>query len=122
MYSAISHATILSAILGNTEELPGGRFHASFIFNIDAVSCLVGGVPGNMTVRMAEGSTAALRKLGRSPSATIQQGKERGIKQFYVTSPDGFLLVAKLLSRTTTSSLYHSTVSPSTLEAMSYGC
>ncbi len=46
---------------------------------------------------MAAGSTAALKKLGRSPSVTLHQGKQRGVKQFYASAADGYLLVAVVI-------------------------
>eukprot|EP00981_Chlorochromonas_danica_P013927 scaffold7106_cov217-Ochromonas_danica.AAC.1 len=90
MYGAISHAVISHAILQPSLDKPFGRIKHCFMFNVDAVSCVIG-ESTSAKVRLVRGSNEYLKQVNRSPSKTVKQEKRRAVKQLYVTSADGYL-------------------------------
>ncbi len=93
MFNSISHAAVTTAIFEPTADRPFGRFEARNVYNIDAVSTMIGDQI-NTSVRMAVGSKEILKKAGRSPSIKHNKPQGRTVKQFYLTSADGFVRVA----------------------------
>jgi hypothetical protein len=81
-FNAIVNAAMLYAVLDPTDENPDGRFRPELVSNHDAMSVVIGRPAKNKRVYMPEGSTAALKALGRSPSRLSRPGerKERSIK------------------------------------------
>lgn len=93
-FGNISHAVMTSAILDN-RTIPMG-----LIFNVDAVTSLIGG-SSKSRVRIAASSAEELKSCNRSPSKKEDTTKQRGVKQFYLTSADGQLRCAVILLKDT---------------------
>jgi hypothetical protein len=110
MYAAVSHASILHAILqpvnGDTTQC---RIEPRLKFNMDEVSCLIG-KKGVTRVRLAEGSKKALQNINRSPSQKENLKKCCGVKQLYLAAADGTLRAAIVIikdSKIQNYELYH---------------
>ena len=98
MFGAISHAVISAAIQNPIGFCDGRvqRIKPYNCYNIDAVSSFAGSKL-NYRVRCAAGTKASLKKKGLSISINKDKEKQRVIKQLYVTSSDGYVLVAVIL-------------------------
>ena len=103
-YSAISLICIVFAVqnmrvpqVDMSTEL---RIKPRYFFNFDAVTSVIGEVE-DRPVYLPESARKTLKelKLGVSAAFSCSSAKRRGIKQLYLTSADGWLLVAVIIIR-----------------------
>ena len=70
------------------------KFHmVRLCFNMDGVATLTGGNM-NQHVRLVKGATKAMKAKSLSVWIANERTQQRGVKQYYVTAADGFLLSA----------------------------
>ena len=75
--NAVTNATMLYAIIEPTEDKPKGRFLASNIYSMDAMTIQLGKPAKNRPVYAPRGCKVAMKKLGRSAARVSQNGERK---------------------------------------------